>query len=165
MSHLTSLSRRLLGLKPKVTSTSEATIQLGGVLNLPASVRFRYTAKEPFAVRMNASVTMADAHMEWVFDRDLLIQGVDMPTGLGAVQVWPASPRPELPSGDDGAVLIQFRGPQGQVTLAIPAKAVREFVGRTQDAVPVGSESDLLSFDAGIDRLMDNAAGPGTDAA
>jgi hypothetical protein len=85
--HLTSLPRRLLRLKPKVTSHSQATVQLGSVLNLPASVRFQYTAKNPFAVRMKVSVSMADAHMEWVFDRDLLVQGVDMPTGLGAVQV------------------------------------------------------------------------------
>jgi hypothetical protein len=58
-----------------------------------------------------------------------------------------------------------FRGPEGQVTLAIPAKAVCDFVSRTQDAVPVSSESALLGFDAGIDRLMDSAAGPGAEAA
>jgi hypothetical protein len=47
------------------------------------------------------------------------------------------------------------------VTLAVPAKAVRDFVERTQDAVPAGSESTLLGFDAGIDRLMDSATAPG----
>lgn len=165
MSPLPFLRRHLRRLKPNVTSWSRATIVLGGVLHLPASVAFRYNAKEPFAVRMSVSVSVADAHMEWVFDRDLLIQGVDMPTGLGDVQVWPASQRPELPEADDDTILVRIGSPEAQATLAIPAKVVRDFVERTQDAVPVGTESHLLRFDKGIVRLMDGTGSPGSGAA
>ncbi|MFD9127015.1 SsgA family sporulation/cell division regulator [Kitasatospora sp. NPDC059571] len=163
MSWLSFLRRRLRRARPRVTSRSGAAALLTEAQRLPASVVFRYDAKNPFAVRMTVSV--AGIQVEWVFDRDLLVQGVDMPTGLGAVQVWPSSRRSELAGAGDDIVLIRIAGTGAQATLAVPAEVVRDFVKRAEALVPAGSESERLRVDEGIVRLMEGAGSPGSGTA
>jgi hypothetical protein len=156
MSRPSFLRKRLRRPRTSVTSQCEAAVLLEDAIYLPAFVMLRYTAKEPYTVRMDVSV--AGARVEWVFGRDLLIQGVDGPAGLGAVQVWPTSQPPHLPEADNDIIIIKIGTRGAEATLVVPATVVRAFVERTQETVAAGTEGGLLRLDEDIVRLMGGGA-------
>jgi hypothetical protein len=156
MNHLSFL-RKLGWPKAKVTSECEAAILLGDTLYIPALVMFRYTAKEPFAVRMTVRIP-GSGPSEWIFGRDLLIDGVNGPTGLGTVRVWPATQSTGLPGVGNDTILFRIGVPGAEATLATPAVVVRDFLERSKKAVATGTEGDLLRLDEDIFRLMGGRA-------
>jgi hypothetical protein len=51
-------------------------------------------------------------------------------------------------------VCIALRSPSGQALLEAPAADIHEFLERSYDVVPVGSESDFLDLDGLIRDLL-----------
>ena len=108
---------------------------------------FGYDPRDPFAVTVTFRTVYGD--VIWTFARELLLEGVDAPSGDGDVHVWPCE-------DDDGrpVVVIELESDDGQLMAQAPRWAVRRFVNRTLRAVPEGTESALLDIDAALDALL-----------
>lgn len=106
---------------------------------VPLRVTLSYTTEDPFAV--TAAFAGDGLTIEWVFARDLLIGGLDGPTGEGDVHVWPS-----WGSGRD-LVLLSLTSPDGHAVLEADATDLRGFLQRTLDLVPEGTESAHVDVD------------------
>ena len=120
------------------TATTEMILISDAVL--PAvNAELRYYCEDPFAVQMLLSVDQSPA-ICWTFGRELLLNGVNVPTGLGDVQVYPTH---------DG-VIIELRSGGAAAQLLAHTPDITAFTDRTLDLVPLGSEMDHYDLDLGI---------------
>ncbi|MER6900642.1 SsgA family sporulation/cell division regulator, partial [Amycolatopsis sp. NPDC000740] len=76
---------------------------------------------------------------------DLLADGLLAPAGDGDVQVRPAA--------DDSRVLVELNAPDGSAVLEAAANELADFLDRTYDEVPVGSEDRCFDFDEELAKL------------
>ncbi|GAA2607487.1 SsgA family sporulation/cell division regulator [Streptomyces axinellae] len=97
-----------------------------------------YVPGDPFAVRMRLlmSGTSGDEPMEWTFARNLLIEGVDTPSGVGAVRIWPLNSERiamslDAPEGED-----RRRAPLLQLMTA----DILRFLDSSYEEAPAGCE-------------------------
>jgi hypothetical protein len=107
----------------------------------------RYDVTDPFAV--TACFDTGDTTVQWVFGRDLLNQGRYEPTGDGDVHVWPC-----LSARGEAVTIIELSSPDGEALLQARTLDVNEFLRRTEDLVPWGTEAELIDFDAAVSRLL-----------
>lgn len=112
---------------------------------------FSYTSDDPYAVRVSFHVGL-DSPVSWVFARELLSAGLKGPQGLGDVRVWPSA---RAKAGLAGAPLhLSISSPYGRADLKAPAAQVDDFLRRTYELVPAGTESRHLNIDAALARLL-----------
>ncbi|WNO76904.1 SsgA family sporulation/cell division regulator [Streptomyces sp. AM8-1-1] len=111
-------------------------------MSLPMCMRLRYEPSDPYAVRVAFTAEGSDETVEWIFGRDLLIDGLKGPVGEGDVQIWPASDR------DRGALYIILKPPDGVALIRATAQDIKRFVHETEALVPRGSESECVDPDA-----------------
>jgi hypothetical protein len=135
--------------KHKVDVDVEVTLRLvvpdSGPVPLPVSLR--YSAGDPYAVRALFRGGDGETSVEWVFARDLLVEGLEKATGLGDVHVWPSR-------GTDGdIVVIALSSPDGRAVLHADAADLRLFVGRTLAVVGAGEEQMHMDLDDVVARL------------
>ncbi len=136
-----------------MTDRRELDVEVQITLNLvipdsgpvPLQVSLRYSAADPYAVR--AAFRGSDATVEWVFARELLINGLNEANGLGDVHVWPTR------DGDTDLVLISLSSPDGRAVLQADATDLRCFLDATTAVVPMGREEVHLDLDQVIARL------------
>jgi Streptomyces sporulation and cell division protein, SsgA len=103
-----------------------------------------YNVYEPFAV--NAAFALADSPaVQWVLARELLRDGIALPTGLGDIKIYPTA---------DG-LLIELYSPSGRAVLVAPTAPVVAFVQAIYTAVPEDREAEFFSIEAELDRLAD----------
>ena len=117
----------------------------------PMQAELCFDAGDPYAV----STAFRAGHTEvcWTFGRDLLIEGLHEPTGDGDVHVWPC-----LDADGRAVVIIELCSPDGEAMVQARTNDVARFVQRMTRAVPVGSESEHINFDAAIAALLDAPA-------
>jgi hypothetical protein len=108
--------------------------------------RWTYSDEEPFAVTI-AFRTESSRWVEWTFARDLLLEGLTCPSGLGDLRV--------APGADEGSLLLEIRSPGGQAVFELDRYLVEDFAEETLDLVPEGTESER--FD--VDRLLAEISG------
>jgi hypothetical protein len=108
----------------------------------PVTTRWTYDSSEPYALTV-AFATERGRWVEWVFARDLLIDGLTEPTGEGDLRVSPDDVDPEL-------LVLEIYAPSGSAIFSLDREDVEEFLAATLDLVPAGAES--THFD--IDRLL-----------
>lgn len=108
---------------------------------------FGYDPGDPFAVTVTFRTAYGD--VAWTFARDLLVEGVDTPSGDGDVHVWPCEDVDGRP-----LVAVELESDDGELLVQAPRWAVRRFVARTLRAVPAGTESTRLDIDAALDALL-----------
>ncbi|HET9861016.1 MAG TPA: SsgA family sporulation/cell division regulator [Nocardioidaceae bacterium] len=106
-----------------------------------------YHADDPYAV--TAVFSSEPAAVRWRFSRDLLIDGVDRPTGLGDVHL-----RPCLDSHGRAVVIIELHSMGQEALIQARASDLRAFVDRITELVPPGSESQHLDVDAAVAALL-----------
>jgi hypothetical protein len=99
----------------------------------------RYRCGDPFAVHMLLSVDQSPA-ISWVFGRELLINGVAMPSGFGDVQVYPTH---------DG-VIIELRSGGVVARLLAHTPDVMDFTDRTLQLVSLGAEMDHYNLEVDL---------------
>lgn len=114
--------------------------------SVPLPVTMHYSAADPYAVQ--ASFAGEGVAVEWVFARDLLLDGLRRPCGDGDVRVWPSR------AGSGDQVLIALSSPDGHAVLEADAGDLRAFLDRTVALVPPGRESEHLDMDAAIGALL-----------
>jgi hypothetical protein len=107
----------------------------------PVTARWTYDETEPFAIAI-AFATERGRWVEWVFARDLLIDGLTEPTGEGDFRV--------SPDVDPDLLVLEIFAPAGSAAFTVEREDTEEFLRRTLELVPAGTES--AHFD--VDRLL-----------
>jgi hypothetical protein len=106
-----------------------------------------YARSDAFAITMTFGDI--DPLVTWTFGRDLLMRGINHPTGEGDVRVWPAL-------DDTGAAIVQIElsSPDGELVLEARTEDVTRFIGRTVDVCAPGVEAEHLDVDQMIAQLL-----------
>ena len=112
----------------------------------PVLSRWSYRSSEPFTITA-AFQTSESRWVEWVFARDLLVEGLIAPSGLGDVLL-----RPDGFGGIESLVL-EISSPEGHAMLELELAAVDRFLARTMAMVPLGEESEHFDVDKLIDEI------------
>lgn len=107
----------------------------------PVTTRWTYDSAEPFAVTV-AFATERGKWVEWVFARELLIDGLSDPAGEGDLRI--------APDEDPDLLVLEIFAPTGSAAFSLDRDDTEEFLARTLELVPAGAES--THFD--IDRLL-----------
>ncbi|MFJ9774502.1 SsgA family sporulation/cell division regulator [Kitasatospora sp. NPDC101157] len=125
--------------------TTRLTMRLmtGDERSRDLTVDWSYRATEPHAVELDFTSYQAEA--VWSLSRDLLIAGLNEPSGEGDVHVTPY---------DDTHLLIALAGREGVALLAVPAGAVAGFLADTLKLVPPGQEHTRIDWDRGLEDLL-----------
>jgi hypothetical protein len=106
-----------------------------------------YTSSDPFAVV--AVFRTSHSPIRWVFGRDLLAEGLFAPAGHGDVHVWPC-----LDTRGHAVVLIELNSPDGEALLQAASREVSEFLQRTFELVPRGTEEMQVDVDDTLLQLL-----------
>jgi hypothetical protein len=110
---------------------------------VPVPCGLHYDPADPYAVQVRFFLDRRrrDA-VSWSFARELLAAGLDEPSGLGDVRIWPW----RTTQGD--AVALALTSPDGQALLEAPRATIAAFLADTYVQVPRGREADRLDLDA-----------------
>lgn len=126
----------------------EATITFGfrtfGARPRPVQADLRYAPADPYAVFIGFHTGRGT--VQWMFGRDLLVDGLLTPSGEGDVIVRPAT-HPAL-------VLVELNTPGGSAVLEAPADQLAAFVNRTYEVVAPGEEQTCFDFDVEMSKLV-----------
>lgn len=106
-----------------------------------------YCTDDPYAVSvifkgLGQAVT-------WTFGRELLVGGINTPSGVGDVQLWPS-----LDDEGNAVVMIELDPPGGFALLEVCSSEAGRFLQRTLDLVPLGCESSWLDVDGELTALF-----------
>ncbi|WP_156754078.1 SsgA family sporulation/cell division regulator [Actinokineospora pegani] len=112
----------------------------------PVRSRWTYRADEPFTV-VAAFEADGDKWVEWIFGRDLLVEGLLGPVGEGDVRIGP-----DVSAGRD-VLVLEIESPDGYAVLEMDFAAVESFVAATAALVPLGAESDFFDVDRLIEEI------------
>ena len=113
----------------------------------PVDVLLAYDTKDPYALTMELEIRDSSHPSTWVLGRAMVAEGLLVPSGLGNVQITPATPE---------FVLLQLGAPgEDQASLWMSLPEVEEFLENTYDVVPVGEEERWLEVDATLHRILD----------
>jgi len=111
---------------------------------LPVQADLEYDPEDPYAVVV--AYHSGGGTVRWMFGRDLLADGLLTPSGEGDVIISPAD--------DTSIVIFALSAPDGCAVLEASAEELAEFLDRTYDVVPAGSEQEWFDFDQEMAKLV-----------
>jgi hypothetical protein len=117
----------------------------------PVVTRWVYYTDDPFAVTVEIQ-TRGNRFVDWVLARELLVEGLYAPAGIGDIRVRPAT------MGKWEVTLIEICSPDGHAVLEVDRDLLQRFVLATIEAVPLGSESTAFDMDAEIEKITRSCA-------
>lgn len=129
-----------------VTAELSLRMVLDSDRTIEVPCELEYRSDEPYAVRATFRTGAAD--IEWMFARDLILEGMQRPSGEGDVVIWPEH------HGPSPLVLLALNSPTGQAVLECERAHLEHFVRRTFDIVPVGDEGQTVGVDEAIERIL-----------
>lgn len=113
----------------------------GGATSLRADLG--YDSREPYAVAL--TLHTGRGAVEWLAARELFIDGLHAPAGLGDVRV--------APGADPAVTVVELRSPDGHVVLEADTAELVDFLYRTCEALPRGEEGRAFDFDRELAKL------------
>jgi Streptomyces sporulation and cell division protein, SsgA len=126
-------------------------------LSFRIPVELRYESTDPYAVRMTFHLP-GDAPVTWAFGRELLLDGINGPSGDGDVHIAPTEP--------EGLSDVRIRLQVGadRALFRVGAAPLVAFLDRTDKLVPLGQECTLGDFEDNLEAalgriLADDTAG------
>lgn len=129
-----------------VTTRLDLRLLLADDRALVVPCHLAYDSGAPY--ELTATFETGDDAVTWVFARDLVRDGMTGPSGLGDVVVWPSR-------GAGGEVVcLALSSPSGRALLEADRAALADFLRRTDEAVPPGSEPDHLDVDGLLSALL-----------
>ncbi len=132
------------GVATQMVTVTDTAMMLVSELGHPmVSAELRYATQQPFCVQLSLSLDDSPP-VEWVFARDLVIQGVRLPAGHGDIQLYPV----------DGGVIIELHSPDGDAHLLANSTDLMAFADAIEKAVPLGRENEFYSLDAELASLL-----------
>jgi hypothetical protein len=117
----------------------------------PVVTRWTYTVADPFAVGLSVR-TSNDRWVEWLVGRDLVVAGLDGPSGEGDVRM-----APQIVQGYD-IVEIEIRSSDGRAVLEVDRDLLRHFVEASVELVALGDEMRDIDLDREIDKITRSCA-------
>ncbi|GAB3587992.1 SsgA family sporulation/cell division regulator [Amycolatopsis endophytica] len=120
-------------------------VSLGGY-EIPVFSRWSYTTADPYAVTLSFRADRGQ-WVEWCFARDLLVAGLNGPSGHGDVRIRPSV------SDDPDQLLMELESPDGYAVVEFGREAAARFVASTHALVPLGEESALVDVDGFIAEI------------
>jgi Streptomyces sporulation and cell division protein, SsgA len=117
----------------------------------PVVTRWTYTVADPFAVSLSVR-TSNDRWVEWLVGRDLVVAGLDAPTGEGDVRMGP-----QIVQSYD-IVEIEIRSSDGRAVLEVDRDLLRHFVEASVELVALGDEMRHIDLDREIDKITRSCA-------
>ncbi|MFG3344447.1 SsgA family sporulation/cell division regulator [Streptomyces sp. NPDC048018] len=135
-----------------MSTVIEQAVQARMVASAPriesVAATLRYDREDPYAVSMAfpPPATLEGVEVSWAFARDLLVQGVEGPAGVGDVRV--------RPYGYDRTV-VEFHAPEGVAMVHIRTSELRSFLERSQHLVPRGLEHEYVDWDHDLAQLLE----------
>ncbi len=133
-----------------VSASMRLRLLVPGTAVLPVRADLRYDVADPYAVQISFH-TGPEAQgdvVQWTFARQLLSEGVSLPSGEGDVQVWPST------SAGGRVACLSLSSPSGRALFELPLADLVEFLGDTYKAVPAGSESAYVDVDSELALLL-----------
>lgn len=112
----------------------------------PVVTRWTYDAEDPFAVTF-AVRTRNDRWVEWLVARDLVVESLEGPTGIGHIRM-----SPQIVQGYD-IVEIEISSHDGRAILEVDRDLLRSFVDSTTALVALGDEATRLDLDLEIAKI------------
>jgi hypothetical protein len=113
-------------------------LQVSPELAFEVDVRLGYDRADPYAVRLTFHIP-GDEPVTWMLARELLLDGISVPSGEGDVVFEPVPGEdPDFPD-----IRIMLSSPAGTAVLYSPALPLIAFLGRTDQIVPMGEEQVL----------------------
>lgn len=125
-----------------IATTGMTLIAEAADIDVDAELNFH--SRDPFAIRVVFSVASAPA-VEWVFSRELLVDGLSAPAGTGDVQIFPTNK----------GIVFELNSPSGRAQLLADPQVLTSFVQDTLEALPLGTESRYYDLDQEIALLAD----------
>ncbi len=124
----------------------------GSALSVTASLQ--YDTTDPYAVHVtfHAGGRGEDTRVVWTFARQLILDGLEAPAGMGDVRVWPSS------DNDGKTVALALCSPSGEALFQVPRDALTSFLRRTVVEVPIGFEEQHMNLDAELAQLLGDYA-------
>ncbi len=138
-------------IKPSTTAVVRQMVTLelidaaGGAT--PLETELTYDARDPFAV--SATFHTIAGQVRWTFGRELLLGGLNEPTGDGDVHVWPCLDNHARP-----VVIIELCSPDGEALVQARTADVTRFVQRMTALVAAGDEGSHIDVDAAIAAIF-----------
>jgi hypothetical protein len=117
---------------------------------LEVRATLRYEPADPYAVHVvfAAAEGADEPSVSWSFARQLLVEGLEEPAGIGDVRVWPWSNK------TGPVVALALTSPDGHALFEVPRRTLEDFLRRTFDEVPAGAETAQLDLDAVVGALL-----------
>lgn len=136
---------------PPEPVTAEAVISDGGHTGRGhrTVLQLVWSPADPLAVELLLSAQPDHPALprgRWVILRDFLRYGLDEPTGDGEVRIRPDEQRDR--------VWFELARPGRAACVSVPREVARDFLDRTERAVPAGSERSDAAIDALLERLL-----------
>ncbi len=131
------------------TVTAQVTLELIDAAGsaTPLETELSYNPQDPFAVA--ATFSTVAGQVRWTFGRDLLIGGLEEPTGDGDVHVWPC-----LDNDGHAVVIIELCSPDGEALVQARTADITAFVDKMTAAVVPGAEESFLDVDSAIAAIF-----------
>jgi hypothetical protein len=127
-----------------VVETSVRQVASDGFLDR-VRTSLRYDPAEPCSVEVLFHFDDGYGPVRWSFARELLVDGLDEPAGLGDVRIWPwPTPRGDL-------IALAISSPEGHALFEVPRAVLVRFLRRTYAVVPRGRESVQVHLDLDAD--------------
>ncbi|MGW0553393.1 SsgA family sporulation/cell division regulator [Streptomyces sp. NPDC002926] len=116
-------------------------------LSFRIQVELRYETGDPYAVRMTFHLP-GDAPVTWAFGRELLLDGINGPSGDGDVHI--------APIGQEGLADVGIRLQVGcdRAMFRSSAAPLVGFLDRTDKLVPLGQERTLGEFEGSLEEAL-----------
>lgn len=115
---------------------------------IPVPAVLSYDSRDPYAISMTMMTGPNGEAVEWVFARQLLVDGVVTPTGEGDVHVWPKH------ESGQSSTFLSLTSPSGAALLEASTGSLVEFLTQTLHAVPPGTEGEMLNLDQELATLL-----------
>ncbi|EDY62241.2 SsgA protein [Streptomyces pristinaespiralis ATCC 25486] len=116
-------------------------------LSFRIPVGLDYETGDPYAVRMTFHLP-GDAPVTWAFGRELLLDGINGPSGDGDVHIAPVGPE----SLSD--VIIRLRVGGDSAMFRAGAAPLVAFLDRTDKLLPMGQELTLGDFELSLEEAL-----------
>ncbi|HEY3479654.1 MAG TPA: SsgA family sporulation/cell division regulator [Streptomyces sp.] len=110
------------------------------------TVTITYRVSDPFAVELD--VPDGPISVLWLLARDLLADGLTIPSGIGDVEVTPST-------RTDVVVWVTLHDPQsaGSCNLAFKRAELERFLDDSDAMVPAGTEATRINWDRELSLL------------
>ncbi|MGW7464217.1 SsgA family sporulation/cell division regulator [Streptomyces xantholiticus] len=116
-------------------------------LSFRIPVELGYETGDPYAVRMTFHLP-GDTPVTWVFGRELLLDGINGPSGEGDVHIAPVGPV------SLSGVGIRLRVGRESALFRAGAAPLVAFLDRTDKLVPMGQELALGDFEVDLEEAL-----------